>query len=311
MARSITRDDHIWRIGDVVVRRVVEVQLSVDPVHLLPDATPDALAKYDWLRPWALNDDGTLALPVQSFCIEADGKKIIVDTCFGPGPLPDAMAQRCNDGSFLEELTQVGFGRDDVDFVVNTHMHVDHVGWNTMTDATGALVPTFPNARYLVVRAEYEHWKSADEADRTSHAVVMFEASIEPLFTHGVAEIVNPDHAIADSVRLRSTPGHTSGHVVVMIESGGEKALITGDSVHSPVQFAEPAWHAGIDLVSSQSIETRRRLIGELVDADVLVLGSHFASPTAGHVVSTPNGVRFRPLVSAIVEREVESRSNG
>jgi glyoxylase-like metal-dependent hydrolase (beta-lactamase superfamily II) len=282
-------------IGDVSVTRVAEVMLPVVPTDLLPSAVPEALARHPWMRPWALADTGHLALSVHSICIESGGQKVVVDTCFGPGPLPERMALRCNDGSFLKTLEAIGFGRDDVDIVICTHLHVDHVGWNTMPE-DGLLVPTFRNARYIISRPEFDYWNSTPEVDRASRAIVMFDASVTTLFEHGVAELVATDQVINDQLRLIPTPGHSPGHVSVLIASGGKRALITGDCVHSPVQFAEPDWCAGIDVDPTLSRATRRRLIADYADADVLMIGTHFAPPTAGYIVTTAGGVQFAPL---------------
>jgi glyoxylase-like metal-dependent hydrolase (beta-lactamase superfamily II) len=293
-----------WSIGDVTVTRVAEVVLAVDPGHLLPLATPEALGRHPWLFPWALDDTGQFALSVHSLCIETDGQKVVVDTCFGPGPLPERMTERCNDGSFLRALSAIGFGRDDVDSVICTHLHVDHVGWNTMPVA-GLLEPTFRRARYLISRPEFDHWNSTPEDERSARAVVMFNASVAALVEHGAADLVQPDHLLGASLRLVPTPGHSPGHVSVLITSHGERALITGDCVHSPVQFAQPEWYAGIDVDQVMSCRTRRRLVAEYADTDVLVIGTHFAPPTAGHLVTTAGGVRFRPLASAAPERHL------
>jgi glyoxylase-like metal-dependent hydrolase (beta-lactamase superfamily II) len=284
-----------WVIGDVSVTRVAEVMLPVVPTDLLPSAMPEALARHPWMRPWALDDAGHFALSVHSICIESGGQKAIVDTCFGPGPLPERMALRCNDGSFLETLGAIGFGRDDVDIVICTHLHVDHVGWNTMLEDE-LPVPTFRRARYMISRPEFDYWNSTSEVDRASQAVIMFDASVTTLFEHGVAELVAPDQVISDQLRLIPTPGHSPGHVSVLITSGGECGLITGDCVHSPVQFAEPDWYAGIDVDPTMSCATRRRLIADYADTDVLVIGTHFAPPSAGYIVTTPDGVQFLPL---------------
>jgi glyoxylase-like metal-dependent hydrolase (beta-lactamase superfamily II) len=287
-----------WVVGDVTVTRVAEVTLPVVPTDLLPFASAEALARHPWLRPWALTESGHFPLSVHSLCIESHGQKVIVDTCFGLGPLPERMASRCNDGSFLEALGSIGFGRDDVDVVISTHLHVDHVGWNTVP-AGGRREPTFRRARYLISKPEFDYWSSASSAERASRAVVEFDASVMTLAEHGAADLVAPDHIVSDTLRLIPTPGHSPGHVSVHITSGGEQALITGDCVHSPVQFAEPDWHAGIDVAPAMSRVTRRKLVADYADTDVLVIGTHFAPPTAGYLITTAGGVQFRPLSSS------------
>ncbi len=287
-----------WLIGDISVTRVAEVVLPVVPTDLLPSASPEALARYPWLCPWAVDGAGQLALSVHSLCIRSDEQKVIVDTCFGPGPLPERMAKRCNDGSFLAALTEIGFGRDDVDIVICTHLHVDHVGWNTMPVGKRR-EPTFRRARYVISSPEFDHWNSTPEDERDARAVVRFDASVAALVEHGAADLVEPDRVIGHGLRLVPTPGHSPGHVSVLIASRGERALITGDCVHSPVQFARPDWYAGIDVDQAMSCATRRRLVAEYADTDVLVIGTHFAPPTAGYLVTTADGVQFRPPGSA------------
>jgi glyoxylase-like metal-dependent hydrolase (beta-lactamase superfamily II) len=166
---------------------------------------------------------------------------------------------------------------------------------------------------------EFEHWNSTPEADRASRAVVMFDASVTPLFEHGVAELVAVDQVINDQLRLIPTPGHSPGHVCVLITSGGKRALITGDCVHSPVQFAEPDWYAGIDVDPPMSCTTRRRLIADYADTDVLVIGTHFAPPTAGYIVRAAGSTQFVPLDAGrasldgiqMIDHVVDSRSEG
>jgi glyoxylase-like metal-dependent hydrolase (beta-lactamase superfamily II) len=285
-----------WKIGDVTVTRVVEQVITAAAGDLLPLASHDAIARHaEWLQPWAIDADDRLQLSIHALCVEANGQKLVVDTCFGPGPLPDTMRERCDDGSFLAALADADFARGDVDVVICTHLHVDHVGWNTMVE-DGRRVPTFPNARYVLARAEFEHWHALSDEARSSGAVIRFDNSVVPLLEHGVVDLVEPDHRVNDVVRLTPTPGHSPGHVSVLITSQGETALVTGDCAHTPVQFAEPDWSCRVDFDAERAAVTRRRLIADYADTPVLVIGTHFPPPTAGHLVTTDVGVRFRPL---------------
>ncbi|MCX4099323.1 MBL fold metallo-hydrolase [Nocardia sp. alder85J] len=283
------------RVGDVTIRRVVEHTTRI-PLGFLPTATPDALARHrDWLWPWALSDDGGLLLAIQTLCLEVGGQRIVLDTCVGPRQLPDGYAWVTGDSGFLDELTAAGFGRDEVDLVVCTHLHFDHVGWNTMWE-NDSWVPTFRRARYLIGRAEYEHWRATPAEVRAGFNVFNLEDAVEPLFAAGQAELVEPGHRVGDVLELVSTPGHSPGHLSVRITSGGETALITGDCTHHPVQWAEPQWYSLADLDREQACDTRRRLVAEYADTGVLIIGTHFRPPGAGHLVTDGDTVRFRPL---------------
>jgi glyoxylase-like metal-dependent hydrolase (beta-lactamase superfamily II) len=289
-------DNLQWEIGEITITRVEERIMALPPDFLLPRASSEGLERHSrWMKPWAIDDEGQLTISIHSLCIEGGGHKIVVDTCFGPGPLPQATETLSNDGSFLVELADAGFGRDTVDVVICTHLHVDHVGWNTLVE-DGRRVPTFPNARYVFSRSEYEHWEAASEEERMASGVVMFDNAVTPLVDFGVLELVDTDHRLSDAIEFVPTPGHSPGHFSVRVSSQGETAFITGDCAHSPIGFAEPKWYAMNDTDRDASCSTRRRLVSELADTPVLIVGTHFPPPTAGHLVSTGDGVWFRPL---------------
>ena len=204
--------------------------------------------------------------------VESQGKVILVDTCVGENAPPD-IPMDLGDSPFLENLAAAGYTRDRIDFVLCTHLHFDHTGWNTMREG-GRLVPTFPNARYLFARQEWEHWNAQEEKG----------------FAGTWAEW---DFVLTDEVRLEPTPGHTPGHVAVRIASDGHEAMITGDLTHHPVQWAEPDWAMGADSDSSAAAATRHRLLAEHTDGPLLVIGTHYAPPTAGRLVKRGGGTRF------------------
>jgi glyoxylase-like metal-dependent hydrolase (beta-lactamase superfamily II) len=175
-----------------------------------------------------------------------------------------------------------------VDVVICTHLHVDHVGWNTRL-ADGRWVPTFPRARYLFARREWEHWTSEEE-DGTKRILA---DSVAPVLDAGLAELVEMDHRVADGIWLEPTPGHTPGHVSVRVHSDGADAVITGDLMHHPVQVAEPAWQSAFDTDPVQARETRRAFCSRYADRPVDVLGTHFHHPTAGRIVRHRDAWRF------------------
>ncbi len=293
-----------WMVGEVGVTRIPEVMAELPLGDLLPEATPAALVPHrGWLEPHFLSPDGRFRLSIHGLLIasraqRAEGERrprdsgelrILVDTCLGPHRIPGF--ENLGDGAedFLAGLAAAGYPRETIDVVLCTHLHFDHVGWNTMREGD-RLVPTFPNARYLFARAEWEHWSVAGSEMYTP----TFDAAVRPIVEAGLAEFVEPDHKLSDTVRLVPTAGHTPGHVSVEIASQGERALITGDMTHHPVQWAEPDWKMPADVDSAAAAATRRRIATSLADEPVLVIGTHYAPPCAGHLVRGARGVWFR-----------------
>ena len=282
-ARGPQEDDmRRWKVGDVTITRVVELEIASPATWILPDATPEKLLRIPWCQPHFVDPDGVSVMSVHTLAVESQGQRIIVDTCIGNNKnLPGMKAwHQKQGGSFLEDLANAGFAADSVDTVLCTHLHVDHVGWNTRL-VDGKWVPTFGKARHLWNRAEYEYW-TAD--DTTGFESVVGE-SVTPIFDAGLVDLVAENAKITDEVSLEPTPGHTPGHVAVHIESRGEEAVITGDLLHHPCQMAHPEWGSSFDYDGNQAQQTRRDFLDRYADRPVLVIGTHFAEPTAGHVV--------------------------
>jgi len=301
----VTENLH-WSIGDVTITRVVESVAHIPARGLLPSSSDDVLASHaSWLRPHFVDDEGNLVLSIHAFAISAGDRKIIVDTCIGNDRQIPGMEALNRQSPFLAELADAGFAHEEVDTVICTHLHFDHVGWNTML-VDGAWVPTFPNARYLLAKDEWEHWDMPSSREGgTSHYAATIDDAVRPVVDAGLADFVPSDHRVTDQIRLESTPGHTPGHVAVHVESRGAHALITGDLAHHPVQFAEPEWFADPDTDREQSSATRRRLLAEHAGTDVLVIGTHFAPPCAGHLVADDNdGTRKRYRFEAVATQD-------
>ena len=278
-----------WRIGDVSVTRIVELEVTGGSRFILPDATRDAVLPIAWLRPHFADDEGRLRMSIHALMVETATRRIVVDTCLGN----DKQGRRIrawNDlhGPFLADLAAAGYARETIDTVLCTHLHVDHVGWNTML-VGGRWVPTFPNARYLMGRVEYAHWR--DHSEREDHRAV-FADSVRPVFDAGLVDLVETDHCIDEAVSLIPTIGHTPGHVSVRIRSRGQEALITGDFVHHPCQIARPEWASTADSDPVVARHTRELMLAGLAHTPVLVIGTHFAAPTAGRIVR--DGAAYR-----------------
>ena len=229
-----------------------------------------------------------LIMNIQMLIIETPEQKMVVDTCIGNDKALTIEAWADLQLPFLDDLKALGHDPDSIDKVICTHLHVDHVGWNTRK-VGGRWVPTFSNARYVMVEPEFEFWRDLDDDSFGD----VFGESIRPVVDAGQADMVQTDHRVADGVRFESTPGHTPGHVSVHIESNGEQAIITGDMMHHPCQIARPDWVTPFDADSPAARATREQFLERYADAPVLVLGTHFADPVGGRIVRDGDAYRF------------------
>ena len=278
----------LCRIGDVEVWRILELHGPfMTPEELFPTAGPEVREIIRHHLPDGLCPaSGRLILPVQGFLLKTPSHLILVDSCVGndktvPGH-PD-WHQRSDD-RFMASLRAAGVGPADMDYVLCTHLHTDHVGWNTRLE-DGRWVPTFPNARYLMPSADEEAL-----AERRSDTYI---ESVLPVIGAGQAELVTAGHMLGDYVTLLATPGHTPGHVSVLIKSGTAEAVITGDALHTTVQCRHPEWHFKFDVDGDLAVTSRRRLLEDASEANRTVLGSHFALPSIGRVRAQGDAFRW------------------
>ena len=280
-----------WQIGDVSITRVVEMEIPFpyNPENaFLKEATLDKLRDMPWLFPHFVTDDGALKMSIHALLVRAPGLNLVVDTCVGNDKPRGLLGGQALQTGFLKSLEEAGCTRDAVDAVVCTHLHVDHVGWNTMLK-DGRWVPTFPKARYLIGKQEYEYWSRDGDAEQQT----ILSDSVKPIFDQRLATLVDMDHRISPEVSLTPTPGHTPGHVSVVIESKGERALITGDMLHHPCQFGHPEWSPSFDSDPVAGAKMRRSVMERVAGQPILVIGTHFAAPTAGHVKRDGGAFRF------------------
>jgi len=279
-----------WRVGAVTITKLVELEATGGTRFVLPQATRDACLPLAWMRPHFMDDDGRLKMSVHALLVETPSRRIVVDTCLG-NDKQGRSVPGWNDlhGPFLCDLAAAGFPRESIDIVVCTHLHVDHVGWNTML-VDGRWVPTFPNARYLMARPELEYWR---DQDAFAEQVTVFADSVQPIVAAGLVDLIATDHRVCDEVRLVPTIGHTPGHMSVRVASGGEEAWITGDMLHHPCQMAHPEWAAAVDWDAAQSSRTRRDVFTALAGTDTLLIGTHFAGASAGRVARDGDGYRL------------------
>ncbi len=264
-----------WLVGNVRITKIVEMETIGGTRFILPQATNDRIRELAWLIPHFATEEGRLRMSVHSLVVETPTRRIVVDTCIGN----DKQGRKVPTWNhlntpYLDIMTAAGYPPESIDTVLCTHLHVDHVGWNTRL-ADGKWTPTFPNARYVFDRSEYRYWAAHSDADEYK---AVFDDSIRPVVEAGRADLVAGDHRLCDEIRLIPTPGHSPGHVSIHIVSAGESALLTGDVAHHPCQMAHLDWSSTFDSDPVQSVATRRELFSRFADTPTVVIGGHFSA---------------------------------
>jgi glyoxylase-like metal-dependent hydrolase (beta-lactamase superfamily II) len=279
-----------WTVGKVKITKVVELETVGSTRFILPLASNEEIQKLPWLIPHFATEEGRLKMSIHSLIVETQTQRIVVDTGLGNDKQGRGVPTWNNrNGPFLETMTSAGFPPDSIDTVLCTHLHVDHVGWNTRL-VSGKWVPTFANARYVFGRSEYEHWR--DHSDTPDRAAV-FNDSVKPIVDAGKAELVASDATLSDEITLIPTPGHSPGHISILIKSNGKECLLTGDVAHHPCQMAHLDWSSTADSDPVQSAATRRQLFSRFADTPTLVIGGHFS---AGHIRRDGEAFSFAAL---------------
>jgi len=275
-----------WNVGDVKISRVVELEEAGGTRFLLPDATREAVLPIEWLRPHYADEIGNLVMCIHTYVLETPDKTIVIDTGLGNDKQRAIPLWHERSEPFLDDLATVGVSPESVDLVICTHLHVDHVGWNTKL-VDGKWLPTFPNARYLFGRVEWEYWSELDSEDFGP----VIDDSVRPIVDMGLADLFEMDQQLTPELRAEPTPGHSIGHTSLWLESAGERALITGDFLHHPCQAAHLDWCSSADYDPKQAIATRRRMLDRLVQEGVRIFGMHFNTP--GVVVKDGDAYRI------------------
>ena len=284
----------MWQIGAFTIAKVAEIKGPLPAgaeAFLLPDAVPDVVRSIEWLVPDYATEQGALRTSVQSFVVETPDGCVLVDTGIGNAK-PRSVPQYDDlDTDFVERLATAGAQRDRVAAVICTHLHVDHVGWNTMLKGE-RWVPTFPEAKYYVPRDDWDDYMS--DPNRID-AAVFKQDSIDPIVESGQLVPTDSDAEVVPGVRFLPTPGHTAGHGCVSLESEGRRAVITGDVMLHPAQIAHPEWTSPLDSDAAHAERIRREFLESFADSGVLILGTHFADPVGGYVVRDGSTFRFQP----------------
>jgi len=278
----------LLKIGDVEVWRLLDMNGPfMSPHSLFPNAGPEVAAEIARDAPGSIEAaTGKLIIPIQGFLLKTPRHVVLVDACVGNHKNNGyaGWAHR-DDTRFMAALTASGTTPEEVDFVLCTHLHPDHVGWNTKLE-NGQWVPTFPNARYLL--------PAGDLDDYAADPTPSYTESVLPVVAAGLAEPVSGAHQLDDEIDLIPTHGHSPGHVSVRIRSGGREAVITGDALHTAAQCRHPQWHFRFDADPVQAEQSRRKLLETVSESGARMIGSHFQLPSVGRVEATPQGFRWR-----------------
>jgi glyoxylase-like metal-dependent hydrolase (beta-lactamase superfamily II) len=282
------------QLGDITIHRIVEQDTPLfDTMPFFPTLTKELLDENrHWLEPRFIDPaSGKLVLCIQSYLIQTPHHNILIDSCVGNHkPRPRPFWHMMNGERYEREFAATGLTLNDIDYVMCTHLHTDHVGWNTRLE-NGRWVPTFPNAKYLFADRELAYWTQREKENPEAFPHVA--DSVLPIVAAKRAEIVTSSHAFDEQVQFIPTPGHTVDHFSVHLRAGGHEAVITGDMIHSPLQARYPEMGMMADFDSKQAGETRRHLFGRFCDTPALMCTAHFPSPSTGRIARWGDGFRF------------------
>jgi glyoxylase-like metal-dependent hydrolase (beta-lactamase superfamily II) len=276
-------------LGNISVKTVYESEGRIPMQLALPGVTSADLAR---MKNWFWSDELSLdaqaaifRIEVRSYVLQVDGLNVLIDTCCGNDKIRSVPWADRLQSEWLLNLARAGFAPEDIHLVLCTHLHADHVGWNTRL-ANGAWVPTFPNARYVFSRKDYEFFK---QQTHEAHNREAYLDSVLPVVDAGLADIVESDHCvhrhIEDGIWLEDAAGHSPGSIVVNAQRGGARAVFMGDILHHPIQLVRPDIAFFADESPAEACATRTRLLGQCADNGAILLPAHFPDPPAGRVL--------------------------
>jgi glyoxylase-like metal-dependent hydrolase (beta-lactamase superfamily II) len=276
------------RIGDMSLSRVEEMMIPlIEAEKMFPDFGPETLREHGhWLSPRYYDAASKrLLLSIHSWVLRTRHHTVLVDTCFGNHRnRPGFRDGHQLDKPWLENLAAAGVQPEDVDIVMCTHLHIDHVGWNTQLE-NGRYVPTFPNARYIFSRRDFDFYDAENRRDpkrKAQHGA--FDDAVVPIVEAGKALLIDGDFAIDDELSIRHRPGHTPGSITLEAKSQGQSGLFTGDILHHPIQVWHPRWNSKFCVDPANAAISRRKVLEHCVEHGSLLLPAHFAAPHCGHV---------------------------
>jgi glyoxylase-like metal-dependent hydrolase (beta-lactamase superfamily II) len=272
-------------IGDAEIIGLVDRQHTLSPEWHYPDVPAEAWDPYREM----LTDDAYSLLNVRAFLVRADDRTILIDTGWGPRHAPPGAP--ATPARLPDEMAEFGVTMDDVDLVVFTHLHADHVGWNLAYESEeSAPSPSFRNARYLVPADDWAHYNRIEQM----HPNIREQAL--PLGGLGVLDTFEGEHQVSPSLRALPTPGHSPGHSSFVLDSGGERCFVLGDLAHHPIIGTETAWVHRFDWQPDQARAQRERVLDQLEADNTLVAAGHFPQPGFGKWERVDGRRVWRPL---------------
>ncbi|PPR80063.1 MAG: hypothetical protein CFH01_00048 [Alphaproteobacteria bacterium MarineAlpha2_Bin1] len=283
-------------IGKTKVNKIEEYVDRLDPSFVFKKFNNYIIEEnQSWLLPDFV-EKKTLLLyfSFHSYLIETPRYKILIDTCVGnhkSRPLPNWNMRNSN---FLQKFKQFNLDRSMIDFVMCTHLHADHVGWNTLLD-NGKWVPTFPNAEYIFSKKDYDFFNNVKEGDQGYLSMI---DSVRPIVEHSQAKLVDDSFSIDETIHLEPTPGHTPGHICIKLNSENEHAIFTGDLIHHPIQVCQPDLETNFCFDPKLAVKTRKEFIENNTDQNVIIFPAHFSNHTKGLIKSSKMGSVYKVIKS-------------
>jgi len=287
----------VFKVGKATVTRIEETYLAIyPPGDIFPELTDARLAEHShWLAPHHYDPETRkLKLSVHSWLLQIDGRKILIDACCGnQKSRPQRPFWNMLDTPWLDRLAAAGARPDEIDMVMCTHLHHDHLGWNTQLK-DGRWQPTFPNARYVFSKLDFDYFRKIDVDPATAPAEFgTFRECVLPVVEAGRADLVTGPHRLNEFIEIVAAPGHSPGHFVFKLESGGDRAMLTGDVFHHLLQVFYPDWNFPKNSNADDARTSRRRLFEDCASSDALIFPGHVGAPFAGRIEKV--GSSFRP----------------
>ena len=284
----------VLSVGKATITRIEETFLpTYDIKHIFPEWNEEHSAKHaHWLAPNHYDPaSGLIKLSVHSWLLQIGPRKILIDCCCGNNKIKPGRPFWTNlNTNYLERLAAAGARPDEIDMVMCTHLHHDHVGWNTL-QRDGKWVPTFPNARYVFSKPDFEDFQRIDNDPTTAPAEMgTFRECVLPIVDAGRADMVTGPHRLDEHLDIIPAPGHSAGHVVFRLDSGGQQAVFIGDVFHHLLQVYYPQWNFPKNSDAEQARASRRQVLALCASSGALTLPGHVGAPFAGRIEAGAEG---------------------
>ena len=288
----------VFKIGKATLTRIEETYLAVYPSRdIFPELTEALFKEHGhWLAPDHYDPEtDKIKLSVHSWLLQLDGHKILIDGCCGnQKSRPQRPFWNMLDTPWLDRLAAAGARPDEIDLVMCTHLHHDHVGWNTQL-RDGKWVPTFPNARYVFSKLDFDYFHNLDSDPANRPAEFgSFRECVMPVVEAGRADLVTGPHRLNEFIEIMPAGGHSPGHFYFRLNVGGSRGMITGDVFHHLLQVYYPDWNFPKNSDAQEARVSRRRVFDEAAASDAMVFPGHVGAPFAGHIEKTATSYKPR-----------------